>query len=95
VAIHTTSEVLIICANSPQAKGRVERTNQILQDRLVKELRLQSISDKDSANAFLPEFREDFNRRFAVQPHSTHDAYRPLLVTEKPDIIFTHPHATD
>jgi transposase len=81
--------IQIICANSPQAKGRVERANQTLQDRLVKELRLRGISDLDHANAFLPEFREDFNQRFAVQPRSTHDAHRPLLKTENLDIIFT------
>src|SRR4030066_3584 len=71
-------DIQIICANTPQAKGRVERANQTLQDRLVKELRLRGISDMDNANAFLPEFREDFNQRFAVQPRSTHDAHRPL-----------------
>ena len=82
-------DIQIICANTPQAKGRVERANQTLQDRLVKELRLRGISDMDNANAFLPEFREDFNQRFAVQPRSTHDAHRPLLKTENLDIIFT------
>jgi transposase len=83
-------DIQIICANSPQAKGRVERANQTLQDRLVKELRLQGIADIDNANAFLPEFRKDFNQRFAVQPRSTHDAHRPLLKTENLDIVFTH-----
>ena len=83
-------DIQIICANTPQAKGRVERANQILQDRLVKELRLRGISDIQSANAFLPEFREDFNRRFAIQPRSTHDAHRPLLKTDCLDIILTH-----
>jgi transposase len=82
--------IQIICANSPQAKGRVERANQTLQDRLVKELRLQGISDIDTANAFLPQFREDFNRRFAVQPRSSHDAHRPLLKTENLDLVLTH-----
>ncbi len=82
-------DIQIICANSPQAKGRVERANQTLQDRLVKELRLQGISDIDTANAFLPQFREDFNRRFAVQPRSNHDAHRPLLKTENLDLILT------
>jgi transposase len=82
--------IQIICANTPQAKGRVERANQTLQDRLVKELRLRDISDIDNANAFLAEFREDFNRRFAVQPRSTHDAHRPLLKTENLGRIFTH-----
>ena len=82
-------DIQIICANSPQAKGRVERANQTLQDRLVKELRLLGISDMDSANAILPKFLEDFNRRFAVLPRSTHDAHHPLLTTENLDIIFT------
>jgi len=82
-------DIQIICASTPQAKGRVERANQTLQDRLVKELRLRGISDMDHANAFLPEFREDFNQRFAVPPRSTHDAHRPLLKTENLDLIFT------
>ncbi len=83
-------EIQIICANSPQAKGRVERANQTLQDRLVKELRLRGISDIERANLFLPEFREDFNRRFANPPRSTHDAHRPLLKTDNLDLILTH-----
>ena len=83
-------DIQIICANSPQAKGRVERANQTLQDRLVKELRLRGISDIQAGNAYLPEFRDDFNRRFAVLPRSTHDAHRPLLKTENLDLILTH-----
>jgi transposase len=83
-------DIQIICANSPQAKGRVERANQTLQDRLVKELRLHGISDPVSGNAYLPEFREDFNRRFAVAPRSTYDAHRPLLENENVKIILTH-----
>lgn len=83
-------DIQIICANSPQAKGRVERANQTLQDRLVKELRLRSISDIDAANAYLPEFRSDFNRRFAVQPRSTHDAHRPLHKKDNLDLVLTH-----
>jgi len=83
-------DIQIICANSPQAKGRIERANQTLQDRLVKELRLRVISDMQAGNAYLPEFQEDFNRRFAVAPRSTHDAHRPLLKTENLDVILTH-----
>ena len=83
-------DVEIICANTPQAKGRIERANQTLQDRLVKELRLQGISDIASANAFLPEFRTDYNHRFAVAPRSSHDAHRPLLKSENLDLILTH-----
>lgn len=57
-----------IHANSPQAKGRVERANQTLQDRLVKEMRLQNISDIETANAWLPTFIEAYNNRFATSP---------------------------
>jgi len=83
-------DIQIICANTPQAKGRIERANQTLQDRLVKELRLRGISDMQAGNAYLPEFREDFNRRFAVAPRSTHDAHRPLLKSDNLDLILTH-----
>jgi transposase len=83
-------DIQIICASTPQAKGRVERANQTLQDRLVKELRLRGISDMTAGNAYLPEFRDDFNRRFAVEPRSTHDAHRLLLKTENLDLILTH-----
>jgi transposase len=82
-------DIQIICANSPQAKGRVERANQTLQDRLVKELRLRNISSMEAGNAFLLEFREDFNQRFAVPARSTHDAHRPLLKAENLDLILT------
>ena len=64
------------------AKGRVGRANQTLQDRLVKELRLQNICDLDTANAFLLAFREDYNRRFAVAPQNPNDAHRPVLHRE-------------
>ncbi len=72
-----TRELGIECihANSPQAKGRVERANQTLQDRLIKEMRLAGISDIDSANAWLPGFMVSFNRRFAVTPKDAFDAH--------------------
>ena len=57
-----------IAAHSPQAKGRVERLWQTLQDRLVSELRLRGIRTLAEANAFLPAFIADFNRRFSVPP---------------------------
>jgi transposase len=82
--------IQILCASSPQAKGRIERANQTLQDRLVKELRLRGIANPQAGNAYLPEFREDFNRRFAVQPRSNHNAHRPLLKSENLDLILTH-----
>lgn len=74
-----TLDIEPIHANTPQAKGRVERANQTLQDRLVKELRLEGISDIESANAFLPTFLEGYNRRFAVEPQNDTDAHRPVL----------------
>jgi transposase len=83
-------DIQILCANTPQAKGRIERANQTLQDRLVKELRLRGISDRPAGNADLPEFRQDFNRRFAVAPRSTQDAHRPLQPGENLDLILTH-----
>ena len=68
-----------IHANTPQAKGRVERANQTLQDRLVKELRLAGICDIDAANAFLARFVKDYNQRFAIAPQNPADAHRPVL----------------
>ena len=70
----------ILCANSSQAKGRVERANRTLQDRLVKELRLAGISDMQSANAFLPVFMERYNARFAKAPRRPDDLHRALNV---------------
>jgi hypothetical protein len=75
-------DIQIICANSPQAKGRVERVIQTLQDRLPKEMRLRGISTLAAGNAYLPEFLQDFNQRFAVEPRSTVDAHRPLTAKE-------------
>ena len=77
-------DIQIICANRPQAKGRVERVIQTLQDRLPKELRLQSISNRTEGNAYLPEFLKDFNQRFAVEARSSLNAHRPL--TPKDDL---------
>ncbi|MEF1199885.1 ISNCY family transposase [Vibrio owensii] len=69
----------LICANSSQAKGRVERVNLTLQDRLVKEMRLQGINTIEEANAWLPYFIADFNRRFAkpaMYPKNMHRKVR-------------------
>ena len=64
-----------IHAHSPQAKGRVERVNQTLQDRLVKEMRLAGINNMDSANTWLPGYIKDFNKRFSVEPKDPADAH--------------------
>jgi len=69
--------VELILANSPQAKGRVERMNGVLQDRLVKALRLAGIHDLESANRFLAEtFLPAFNRQFNVVAASAADVHR-------------------
>jgi transposase len=79
----------IVCANSPQAKGRVERAHLTLQDRLVKELRLRGISTPEAGNAYLPEFQADYNARFGREPASAHDAHRPVRDDEDLARIFT------
>ncbi len=76
-------DIDLIHANSRQAKGRVERMNGTLQDRLVKELRLKGISDIKNGNAYLPEFIEDHNRRFSVVPLSEVDGHRSMILDEK------------
>jgi transposase len=73
-------EIELICANSSQAKGRVERANSTLQNRLVKEMRLLNISSIEEAIPFLPHFIEDFNRRFSVVAKNETDAHRKLLL---------------
>jgi len=70
----------ILCANSNQAKGRVERANRTLQDRLVKELRMAEVCDTEACNAFLPEFLERFNELFAVHAIKPENLHRPLNV---------------
>jgi transposase len=71
--------VELICANSPQAKGRVERRNAVFQDRLVKELRERNISDITQANALLESsFLADLDRRYAIQPADEQDLHRAL-----------------
>jgi hypothetical protein len=89
-----TLDIAPIHANTPQAKGRVERANLTLQDRLVKEMRLQGIDNIADANAFLPTFIQDYNQRFAVAPRCDDNAHRPLLHTSaEMDIIMTRHHS--
>ena len=71
-------EVRVIHAHSPQAKGRIERVFGILQDRLVKEMRLARISTKDQANRFLDEFLPRYNERFSKVAKKEKDLHRPL-----------------
>ena len=71
-------DIAPILALTPQAKGRVERAFQTLQDRLVKALRLARIDTLAAANAFLPGFMYQYNTRFARSPADPVHAYRPL-----------------
>lgn len=88
-----TLDIAIIHANTPQAKGRVERANGTLQDRLVKEMRLEGISDIETANAWLPTFAELYNQRFATAPQNPIDSHRAVLHTpEEINLILSHHH---
>ena len=82
--------VKIICANTPQAKGRVERMNQTMQDRLVKEMRLAGVFGIEAGNAFLIQYLPILNGKYAVTPASPVDAHRRELPTEAQlDLIFS------
>jgi transposase len=74
-------EIALINALTPQAKGRVERANQTLQDRLIKEMRLSGINSMDQAKDFLPGFMDRYNERFAVPPRDEAPAHRPWTKT--------------
>jgi hypothetical protein len=76
--------ISLITAHSPQAKGRIERLFQTLQDRLVKELRLHGISDRTAANEFLRKtFISEFNIRFSVIPSKKGNVHRILTDPER------------
>jgi transposase len=75
----------LIHALTPQAKGRVERANQTLQDRLIKEMRLRQIGSMDAAQAFLPTFISWWNETLAVTPRDAAPAHRPW--TKGPDAL--------
>lgn len=80
--------IKVICANSPQAKGRVERRNRDFQNRLVKAMRLEKISTIEAGNAFLPAFLAGFNNKFAKAPKNPIDAHKPLPEDKDLDKIF-------
>jgi len=73
----------VIHAQSPQAKGRIERLFGTFQDRLVKEMRLAGICTLEAANDFLACYLPDYNRRFAVQPAQPGDLQRPMGSEER------------
>ncbi len=71
--------VTVIHANSPQAKGRIERSFRTLQDRLVKEMRLARINSVVQANEFLIKYHPIYNAKFKVKPVSDVDVHQPTL----------------
>jgi transposase len=71
-------DIELIHANTPQAKGRVERANGVLQDRLIREMRLDGISSMEEGNAYLECFREEYNRKFGKRPQDTRNAHRVM-----------------
>src|SRR6202161_2907899 len=74
-------DIGLINALTPQAKGRVERANQTLQDRLIKEMRLSNINSIEAAQAFLPGFILKYNEKFGVPPRDEAPAHRPWTKT--------------
>jgi transposase len=83
-------DIELICANTPQAKGRVERANGILQDRLIKEMRLKNISSIEEGNIFLKEYLQEHNEKFSKEALCSEDAHRPLKCSEYLKEIFAH-----
>lgn len=85
-----SAEVLgakIMYAQSPQAKGRIERLFGTFQDRLVKEMRLAGICTMDAANAFLDAYLPTYNQRFSVPPTQAADLHRPRPASGQLDRI--------
>ncbi len=83
-------DIELIPANSPQAKGRVERAFQIFQDRLVKEMRLAGISSIEEGNIFLAKYLPEHNRRFSKLPRLAENAHRPVHHSQQDlDLIFS------
>lgn len=81
-------DIELICAHSPQARGRVERANEVIQDRLIKEMRLRKISTIEDANKFLPEFIEEYNWKFGIEPRDEEDAHRSVRKEDDLERIF-------
>lgn len=79
----------IICANTPQAKGRVERANRTLQDRLIKEMRLVGISSMEEGNKYLPKFMDEFNNKFEKEAINPKNIHRELVAYEDLNEIFS------
>ena len=89
-----TLNIELILAKTPQAKGRVERANRTLQDRLVKEMRLKGINNIKQANTFLEQYTENHNKQFSRQAQDDSDAHRKVLHTPRElDLILSLHHS--
>ena len=88
--VTATLDIESILAQTPQAKGRVERVNRTLQDRLVKEMRLRGINTLEAGNAFMAEFITLYNNQFSKPARHTDDAHREVRQTASElDLIFS------
>jgi len=88
-----TLSIELILAETPQAKGRVERVNRTLQDRLVKEMRLKDINTIEQGNTFLQEYREKHNKQFSKSALDDNDAHRKMRQTSRElDLILSIHH---
>jgi transposase len=85
-------DIDLIFANSPQAKGRVERANKTLQDRLIKEMRLAGVKNIEEGNKFLSQFLGKYNKRFAVHARCPEDAHRKIVPKEDLEGILCTKH---
>ena len=81
-------KIELICAHSPQAKGRVERANGTLQDRLIKELRERKICSMKEGNDFLDEYTEMHNKKFSAEPASPENAHQDILPSHNLEKLF-------
>ena len=79
-----------IAANSPEAKGRIERLWKTFQDRLTSELRLAGANTRETANQILKSFLPEYNQRFRVSPRETGSAYRKPEADFKADEYFCY-----
>ena len=82
-------DITLICAHSPQAKGRVERKNGVFQDRLVKEMRLENIVTIEEGNTFLPRYLKKHNKQFKTEAANPEDAHRSMRKQDDLQRIFS------
>lgn len=82
--------IQLIAASTSQAKGRIERLWETLQDRLVTEFKINDIKTIEQANSFLPKYIEKYNKKFAVEPVSNESKFVPLPPYVDLDILLTN-----